>query len=208
MPTVLRRFWRRISGKSPCWTPGTIPVSYTHLDVYKRQAGSYPYNLGEGKLAGAQENNIYYYLGCAYEGADQPDKAAACFQKASVGISEPAGMMYYNDQPPEMIFYQGMALRKLNREKEARSRFHKLLDYGQKHIFDDVKIDYFAVSLPDLQIFDEDLNRKNEIHCRFLMGLGLLGLGQEKEACLLYTSFRCYTTNRSQGLLWQRIFGI
>ena len=75
-----------------------------------------------------------------------------------------------------------MALRKLGREKEARSRFHKLLDYGQKHIFDDVKIDYFAVSLPDLQIFDEDLNRKNEIHCRFLMGLGLLGLGQEQEA--------------------------
>ncbi|MBU9738444.1 DUF5107 domain-containing protein [Diplocloster agilis] len=152
------------------------------IKVLKQAAGSYPYNLGEGKLAGAQENNIYYYLGCAYEGADQPDKAAVCFQKAAVGISEPAGMMYYNDQPPEMIFYQGMALRKLNREKEARSRFHKLLDYGQKHIFDDVKIDYFAVSLPDLQIFDEDLNRKNEIHCRFLMGLGLLGLGQEKEA--------------------------
>ena len=80
------------------------------IKVLKQAAGSYPYNLGEGKLAGAQENNIYYYLGCAYEGADQPDKAAVCFQKASVGISEPAGMMYYNDQPPEMIFYQGMAL--------------------------------------------------------------------------------------------------
>ena len=152
------------------------------VKILEQAAGSYPFNLGEGKLAGAQENNIYYYLGCAYEGAKQPEKAAACFDRASVGSSEPAGMMYYNDQPPEMIFYQGMALRKLGREKEARSRFHKLLDYGQKHIFDDIKIDYFAVSLPDLQIFDEDLNRKNEIHCRFLMGLGLLGLGQEQKA--------------------------
>ena len=152
------------------------------VKILEQAAGSYPFHLGEGKLAGAQENNIYYYLGCAYEGANQPDKAAACYERASVGISEPAGMMYYNDQPPEMIFYQGMALRKLGREKEARSRFHKLFNYGQKHIFDDVKIDYFAVSLPDLQIFDEDLNRKNEIHCRFLMGLGLLGLGQVQEA--------------------------
>jgi hypothetical protein len=30
------------------------------------KADSYPHNLGEGKLYGAQENDIYYWLGCAY----------------------------------------------------------------------------------------------------------------------------------------------
>ncbi|MCP5098246.1 MAG: tetratricopeptide repeat protein, partial [Chloroflexi bacterium] len=39
----------------------------------------YPNNLGEGKLYGAQENNIFYYLGCAYEGLEQNESAQACF---------------------------------------------------------------------------------------------------------------------------------
>jgi len=50
-----------------------------------------------------------------------------------------------------------------------------LINYGEKHIFDSVKIEYFAVSLPDLLIFDEDLDRKNRVHCLFMMGLGALG---------------------------------
>ena len=59
----------------------------------------------------------------------------------------------------------------------AKGRFDKLYDYGEKHLFDDIKIDYFAVSLPDFLVFDEDLNKKNLVHCRYLMGLGSLGLG-------------------------------
>lgn len=142
----------------------------------------YPLNLGEGKLAGAQENNIYYYLGCAYEGMKEQEKAEAAFRVASSGLEEPTSAMFYNDQPPEMIFYQGLAWQKLGNAHEAKRRFNKLVDYAEKHLFDDVKIDYFAVSLPDFLVFDEDLNKKNEIHCRFMRGLGLLGLGKSAEA--------------------------
>ena len=146
------------------------------------RATAYPHNLGEGKLAGAQENNIYYFMGTAYEGLNDRERAAACFEKASTGLSEPAGMMYYNDQPPEMIFYQGLALLKLGRTAEAGSRFNKLISYGEKHIYDTVKIDYFAVSLPDLMIFDEDLNQKNRVHCLFMIALGYLGKGERLKA--------------------------
>lgn len=152
------------------------------LELLKKAADSYPWNLGEGKLMGAQENHIYYYMGVAYERCGKTEKAAECFEKASAGISEPVGAMYYNDQPPEMIFYQGTALKKLGKDREASSRFHKLLSYGEKHIYDEMRIDYFAVSLPDLLIFDEDLNVKNKIHCMFMMALGYLGLGQKQAA--------------------------
>jgi hypothetical protein len=47
---------------------------------------------------------------------------------------------------------------------------------------DDVKLDYFAISLPDLLIWEEDLNVINKIHCNYLIGLGQLGLGNQKEA--------------------------
>lgn len=51
-------------------------------------------------------------------------------------------MMYYNDQPPEMIYYQGLAYRKLGDEEQAVQRFCKLVDYGKEHIGDEIKIDY------------------------------------------------------------------
>jgi tetratricopeptide (TPR) repeat protein len=47
----------------------------------------YPHNLGEGKLHGAQENNVLYYLGCAYEMMKQNEQAQECFERASIGLS-------------------------------------------------------------------------------------------------------------------------
>ena len=142
----------------------------------------YPHNLGEGKLPGAQENNANYFLGCSYEGLGDIKTSKEFFEKASVGLDEPAGMMFYNDQPADMIFYQGLAFLKLGDTQKAKSRFNKLIGYGEKHIFDKVSIDYFAVSLPDFLIFEEDLNKKNLVHCKFLMGLGNIGLGKLKQA--------------------------
>jgi len=142
----------------------------------------YPDNLGEGKLAGAQENHIYYYLGCAHEALGRPERAAECFAAASHGLQEPSSAMFYNDQPPDMIFYQGLAWLKRGDEREAKRRFHKLVDYADEHQFDEVTIDYFAVSLPDFLVFEDDMNRRNLIHCLYMRGLGLLGLGRREQA--------------------------
>ena len=142
----------------------------------------YPHNLGEGKLFGAQENDINYYLGCAYDGLGESDKAIAYWELASVGLSEPTNAMYYNDQQPDKIFYQGLALQKLARNAEAKSRFENLLSYGEKQITVPYKIDYFAVSLPDLLIFEDNLQLRHKLHCHYLMGLGHLGLRNFKKA--------------------------
>lgn len=142
----------------------------------------YPKNLGEGKLYGTQENNIHYYLACAYEMVGDSENAQIYFEKASKGLSEPTSAMFYNDQPPEMIYYQGLAHLKLNQIREAKARFNKLISYGETHFYDSVKIDYFAISLPDFLIFDDDLDLKNRIHCHYLMALGYLGLGEKVKA--------------------------
>ncbi len=52
---------------------------------------------------------------------------------------------------------------------------------------DNIKIDYFAVSLPDLLIWEDDLNKRNKIHCHYLVGLGYLGL---KELLKAKTEFK------------------
>lgn len=142
----------------------------------------YPLHLGEGKLHGAQENDFYYFLGCAYEMTGDMDKARECWEHAVLGPQEPAAAMYYNDAKPDKIFYQGLSLLKLGRKGEANGRFYKLVNYGKNHLFDNVTMDYFAVSLPDLQIWESDLNLSNQIHCKYMLALGFEGLGDKHHA--------------------------
>lgn len=149
---------------------------------YLKKVLVYPENLGEGKLEGTKDNHIHYYLGVAMENLGRQQEAEGFFEAAGEGSNEPAGMMYYNDQPADMIYYQGLAKAKLGRLTEAKARFHKLLDYGEQHMFDRIRIEYFAVSLPDFLIFEDDLDRKNKAHCNYLIGLGKLGLGELEEA--------------------------
>lgn len=142
----------------------------------------YPHNLGEGKLYGAQENDFHYFLGCAYEQLGDYEKAREYWELATVGPQEPAAAMYYNDAKPEKIFYQGLALQKLGRTDEANGRFYRLVNYGKQHIFEKQTMDYFAVSLPDLLIWEDSLDRKNRIHCLFMLALGYTGLGDAEHA--------------------------
>ena len=128
----------------------------------------FPPHLGEGKLYGAQDNDFLYFLGRYEEG--------------TVGPTEPAAAMYYNDAKPDKIFYAGLCYRALGQEDKARGLFFKLVNYGKQHIFDHVTMDYFAVSLPDLLIWDGDLDLQNRIHCLYMLALGYYGLGDKAHA--------------------------
>ena len=146
------------------------------------RARVYPENLGEGKLHGAQENQVLYWLGLAHAQAGDADAAANCWREAAMGMKQPTPAVYYNDQNPETIFYQGLALRELGKSAAASGRFKNLVTFGREHLHDQIEIDYFAVSLPEFMVFDDDLNRRNQVNCRYLLGLGLLGLGRIAEA--------------------------
>ena len=156
--------------------------NYTQALRWLEECYVYPPHLGEGKLQGTRENELDYLKGCIYEGLADEVKRQETFEKALAGQYEPTAAMYYNDQRPDVIYYQGLAARKLGREEEACSRFHKLVDFGERHLFDVFKMDYFAVSLPDLQIWEDDMDKKNRVHCLYLMGLGHLGLGNQEKA--------------------------
>ena len=128
----------------------------------------FPHHLGEGKLYGSQDNDFLYFLGRYEEG--------------TVGPTEPAAAMYYNDAKPDKIFYAALCYRKLGQEDKARSLFHKLINYGKQHIFDHVVMDYFAVSLPDLLVWEGDLDELNRIHCLYMLALGYYGMGDKAKA--------------------------
>lgn len=142
------------------------------------KALAYPHNLGEGKLVGNLDNDIYYMLGCLYDGT----KKNEAYKLAARGDFALSSAMYYNDQPPEMMFYAAKAIEALGNNDEAQKRFDSFIEYANIHMDDEIKIDYFAVSLPDFLIFESDLTKKNKIHCCFMAALGYLGKGDTAKA--------------------------
>ena len=184
---IKRKFhpWEGGEGKVAAqYTYALIEMAKTDLQkgdfenaINKLEAAfTYPENLGEGKLPGMPENDIYYWLGSAQQLAGNKEEALSFFGKATMGKSEPSAAIFYNDQQPDKIFYQGLAWEKLNDPLRARQIFESLVQYGRAHMNDRIRLDYFAVSLPDLMIFDDDLDHRNIVHCLYMQSLGYLGL--------------------------------
>lgn len=153
---------------------------YIEAINYLKTSKVFPHNLGEGKLDGAQENEIDYWLGCAYHELGNIETANQFWIKASKGLSDPAIAWFYNDQQPDTIYYQGLALLKLGKVEQANTRFNKLIRFGETHLNDSIRMDYFAVSLPDLMVWEEDLDQKNKVHCYYMMALGYKGKNDTK----------------------------
>src|SRR5690606_11432111 len=142
------------------------------------ETDAFPENLRVGKLAIVVENDIHYFKGVAYRGLGEAALADGYFRQATHGAAEPVQAFFYNDPQPDQFFFSGMAWRALGDEQRAQSYFRQLIEHGRTHLDDDCRIDYFAVSLPDLAIWEEDLNVRNKAHCYYVMALGYAGLNE------------------------------
>lgn len=147
-----------------------------------QETDRYPENLGEGKLATKDENDINYYKGVVHVGLGEQAIGQGYFQKATAGPEEPAQAIFYNDTQPDTIYFKALAYLELGDRERATNYFHMLITYGEEHMNDACRIDYFAVSLPDLAIWDVDLGERNKAHCNYVIALGYAGLGSREKA--------------------------
>jgi len=58
----------------------------------------------------------------------------------------------------------------------------QMSDFAQKQMEAEVKIDYFATSLPNLLLFEDDLRKRNEVDCLFVLALSELGVRKPERA--------------------------
>jgi tetratricopeptide (TPR) repeat protein len=145
--------------------------------VHFREARQYPENLGEGKHLLTLETHLDYFSGVAVHDLQRSEEARKVWLRAA----------QTNCGNTDMTFYKALALRSLGYESEAVSEFGRLLDFATRQIRVVPKIDYFATSLPNFLLFDDDLEKRNRIESLYLMGLARLGLGRSEEAS---TDFR------------------
>ena len=135
-------------------------------------ARNYPENLGEAKHLLTLETHLDYFSGLVLQELGRHKEAREYWQKAAQ--TETANS--------DMTYYKALALRELGNESQAASLLTELLEFASSQIHATPKIDYFATSLPNFLLFDDDLKKRNQIHCRYLAGLAKLGLGRTEEA--------------------------
>lgn len=139
-------------------------------------AFTYPLNLGEGRLAGQTDNDIWFMLGWCAEKQSDHCQATKAYREASKGGSTLDAGRYYNDQPVDYAFYQAMSYKKLGNLDKATEMFKNFIAWANRHCDDEVKSDFFAVSLPDLVVLDSDTQLNHQQHCLFVSALGYLGM--------------------------------
>ncbi len=136
----------------------------------------YPDNLCEGKLENVPDNKAYYYIGKCHKALGNTEKSKEYFALAAVGSSEPSPVRYYNDQPSDYIYYQGLAYAELGDAEKAENSFNQLVLFGEKHINDKIEYDFFAVSMPELEVYQDDIQKRSDDYCKYLTYLGKKGL--------------------------------
>ncbi len=135
-------------------------------------ARHYPENLGEGKHLLTLERDLDYVSGLA---AEQLGNKALAQQYWQAAAAPPPSTGYHS-------FFQALAFFKLGDAQQARTILTDLANFARAQSRIEPKIDYFATSLPNLLIFDDDLGKRNRIECAFLTALSQIGLGETASA--------------------------
>ncbi len=141
-----------------------------------RAAMTYPQNLGEGRHLLTPQNELQYLMGmCLRAGGDEAG-ATDWFVQAAEPQGDP-------DVPAvDGPYWQALALRALGDDAAADRRLADLAAAAAEQARAEVRIPYFATSLPTLLLFDDDLTLRSQQEALYLEGLSLLGRGRVEAA--------------------------
>lgn len=151
---------------------GDAPRARTHF----QQARSYPENLGEGKHLLTEERDLDYYAGCAAALMGNREEAGDLWRSASRPLRAVASPSFAYS-----TLFRAWALMRLDDHAAARSALAQLEACGNDLAATPPRIDYFATSLPNLLLFDDDLDLRHRVECVWLRALLALGRGQLTE---------------------------
>ncbi len=153
-----------------------IPATAASAADLVRAAMTYPQNLGEGRHLLTPQNELQYLLGACLRAAGDEVGAADWFARAAEPQGDPEAPAA--DGP----YWQALALRALGDDAGADGRLADLAAAAAEQARAEVRIPYFATSLPTLLLFDDDLTLRSQQEALYLDGLVLLGQGRVEDA--------------------------
>ncbi len=139
-----------------------------HFEAARR----YPENLGEGKHLLTLERDLDYVSGLAAEQLGDTELAESYWRAAAAPL--PSTNIH--------SYFRALSLRELGEEQAARAVLSNLAEFAADRMEATPKIDYFATSLPNMLLFDDDLDKRNRVESRLLSALACHGLGDPEQA--------------------------
>jgi tetratricopeptide (TPR) repeat protein len=141
-----------------------------------RTAMAYPENLGEGKHLLTPQNELQLLLGLSLRAQGAQTEARDQLERAAQPQGDP-------DAPADDArYWQALALRELGATAQAEEQLSRLATEAREQAKAEVRIPYFATSLPTLLLFDDDLGERSRQEAGYLEGLASLGQGRKPAA--------------------------
>ena len=138
-------------------------------------ARHYPENLGEGKHLLTLERDLDYLSGRAAQQLGDAKSAQEFWAAAAAPLREPGIHSYF----------QALALRALDRPEQATEVLSELAKAADEKMEREPKLDYFATSLPNMLLFQDDLGKRNRVESLLLRALASDGFGDRDQAIVL-----------------------
>ena len=139
-----------------------------------------PENLGEAYHLLQAKADVNYWIGRALNALGRRAEAETHFLASADEAGDFSEMAVTSHSP--LSYYRGLSLHELGREEEARGLFADLKAFAESKLREVAKIDYFATSLPNLLVFEEDLQARRDAENQLLLALALHGLGDMRGA--------------------------
>ena len=134
-------------------------------------------NLGEKYHPLQAVAHINYWKGMAYRALGKEEKALTHFMASSQEQGDFIDMAVSDFS--ELTYYKALSMKELGKEQEANEVLEAMKTYASNKLQEKAKIDYFATSLPLLLVFEDDIQKNNDIEAYYLLGLAELGLGNK-----------------------------
>jgi len=139
-----------------------------------------PSSLGEARHPLQSMAEIHYWQGRALQAAGREEEARASFAQSAGAHGDFKGMAVVAHSP--LTYFSALSLRALGREDEAVQLLNDLIQFAESRIGHPQPVDFFATSLPNLLVFDEDHSLRWDADHHLLAALGCLGLDRKKDA--------------------------
>ncbi|MGH9600459.1 MAG: DUF5107 domain-containing protein, partial [Terracidiphilus sp.] len=135
-------------------------------------ARHYPRNLGEGKHLLTLERDLDYLSGLAARALGDTELARRYWNAAAAPLAH----------SNEHSYFQARALRELGDNDAAHGVLTRLAEFAGRQMEAEPKIDYFATSLPNMLLFEDDLGKRSRVEALVLSALARHGLGDSAAA--------------------------
>ncbi len=134
-----------------------------------------PESLGEAYHLLQAKADVNYWIGRSLKDLGSNEEAAAHFKLSAEEQGDFSEMAVTSHSP--LSYYRGLSLRELGREKDAVALFQELAKFAENGLKTKATIEYFATSLPNLLVFEEDLQQRRDAEHHLLLALAHHGLG-------------------------------